>query len=75
MLWRFADLQGVPIGLPARDPHVESDRLLRSYVEGRLVRLERAIADLDSWATRPEDIETLEQLERVRDDLRGALVG
>jgi len=38
-----------------------------------LVELDMAIEDRASWATRPEDIAELEQLERLRDDVQTAL--
>ena len=38
-----------------------------------LVELDFSIEELESWATRPEDIAKLEELERLRDDVQTAL--
>lgn len=39
----------------------------------RLVELDLAIEDRDAWATRPEDVEELKELEALRDRVRAAL--
>ena len=38
-----------------------------------LVEIDLAIEDIDSWATRDEDVEELKRLEALRDELQGAL--
>jgi hypothetical protein len=38
-----------------------------------LVELDLTIEDRESWATRPEDVAELEELERLRDDVQTAL--
>ena len=38
-----------------------------------LVELDLAIEDLDSWATRPEDIDELRRQEALRDEIQFAL--
>jgi hypothetical protein len=38
-----------------------------------LVELDVSIEDHSSWATRPEDIAELEELERLRNDIQAAL--
>jgi hypothetical protein len=38
-----------------------------------LVELDFAIEDRESWVTRNDDVAELEQLERLRDDVRAAL--
>ena len=39
----------------------------------RLVKLDFAIEDLDSWASAPEDVERLAELETLRDDVQAAI--
>lgn len=39
----------------------------------RLVELDLEIEDRDGWATRPEDVEELQELEAQRDQVRGAV--
>ena len=41
----------------------------------RLVKLDFAIEDLDSWASAPEDVERLARLEALRDDVQAAIAG
>lgn len=44
-----------------------------SELAERLVELDFAIEDIESWATTPEDIEQLKQLEGLRDELLYAM--
>ena len=39
------------------------------------MRLDLAIEELDSWASEPEDLEELHQLERLRDEVQAVLEG
>jgi len=39
----------------------------------RLVELDLAIEGLDAWATRPDDLHDLRELEALRDQLRAAI--
>jgi SPX domain protein involved in polyphosphate accumulation len=39
----------------------------------RLVELDLAIEDRESWATAPEDIQELQRLEQLRDEIQAAL--
>jgi hypothetical protein len=39
----------------------------------RLVELDLAIEDTDSWATSPDDIAELRRLERLRDEIQAAV--
>ena len=70
MPWRFADPLGRPITFDRRP---SAPTQLRSYLAVRLVRLDLAIEDLDSWATTPDDLAALKRLEELRDALQEAL--